>query len=47
MINIAPLDEFHINITNEPPNIPNIDINNLGSFRVIQGLQHEKASKTF
>ena len=38
--------EFHITLANQPPNSPDLNINDLGFFRIIQGLQHRKAPKT-
>lgn len=37
---------FHITLSNQPANSPDLNINDLGCFRIIQGLQHEKAPKT-
>ena len=33
-------------MANQPANSPDLNINDLGFFRIIQGLQHEKAPKT-
>ncbi|XP_063942703.1 uncharacterized protein LOC135150363 [Daucus carota subsp. sativus] len=45
-ISAAQSDGFSINLINQPPNSPDLNINDLGFFRIIQGLQHEKAPKT-
>lgn len=45
-INAAQSDGFHISLANQPANSPDLNINDLGFFRIIQGLQHEKAPKT-
>ncbi|KAK1381046.1 hypothetical protein POM88_027791 [Heracleum sosnowskyi] len=45
-IKVAQDGEFYITLANQPPNSPDLNINDLGFFRIIQGLQHEKAPKT-
>lgn len=45
-IKVAQLNGFHITLANQPANSPDLNINDLGFFRIIQGLQHEKAPKT-
>lgn len=45
-INVAQSDGFHISFVNQPRNSPDLNINDLGLFRIIQGLQHENALKT-
>ncbi|XP_074347665.1 uncharacterized protein LOC141686536 [Apium graveolens] len=45
-IKVAKDGEFYITLANQPPNSPDLNINDLGFFRIIQGLQHEKAPKT-
>ena len=45
-IDVAQSDGFHITLANQPANSPDLNINDLGFFRIIQGLQHEKAPKT-
>ncbi|XP_074362072.1 uncharacterized protein LOC141702269 [Apium graveolens] len=45
-INAAQSDGFNISLVNQPANSPDLNINDLGFFRIIQGLQHEKAPKT-
>ncbi|XP_074356479.1 uncharacterized protein LOC141696200 [Apium graveolens] len=42
----AKSDGFNIILTNQPANSPDLNINDIGFFRIIQGLQHEKALKT-
>ncbi|XP_074323258.1 uncharacterized protein LOC141660192 [Apium graveolens] len=42
----AKSDGFNVTLTNQPANSPDLNINDLGFFRIIQGLQHEKAPKT-
>ena len=45
-IEVAKSDGFNITLANQPANSPDLNINDLGFFRVIQGLQHEKAPTT-
>lgn len=45
-IKAAQSDGFYIRLGNQPANSPDLNINDLGFFRIIQGLQHEKAPKT-
>ncbi|XP_074324133.1 uncharacterized protein LOC141661051 [Apium graveolens] len=45
-IKVAQDGGFHITLANQPPNSPDLNINDLGFFRIIQGLQHEKAPTT-
>ncbi|XP_074346638.1 uncharacterized protein LOC141685434 [Apium graveolens] len=42
----AKSDGFKITLANQPANSPDLNINDLGFFIIIQGLQHEKAPKT-
>ncbi|XP_074271641.1 uncharacterized protein LOC141595574 [Silene latifolia] len=39
-------DDFNIHLVFQPPNNPDLNINNLGFFSALQTLQHEKAANT-
>ncbi|XP_074336353.1 uncharacterized protein LOC141673503 [Apium graveolens] len=45
-VNAAQSDGVFITLANQPPNSPDLNINDIGFFRIIQGSQHEKAPKT-
>ncbi|XP_074378409.1 uncharacterized protein LOC141719949 [Apium graveolens] len=45
-IEVAKSDGFNITLANQSANSPDLNINDLGFFRIIQGLQHEKAPTT-
>ncbi|XP_074347326.1 uncharacterized protein LOC141686174 [Apium graveolens] len=46
-VDVAQSDGFNITLANQPANSPDLNINDLGFFRIIQGLQHEKRLKRF
>ncbi|KAK9671894.1 hypothetical protein RND81_12G062300 [Saponaria officinalis] len=45
-LGVATSDGFDMNLISQPPNIPDLNILDLGFFRSIQSLQHKKSSKS-
>ena len=45
-LEVASSDEFNINLSNQQPNSPNMNVLDLGLFRAIQSFQHQEAPST-
>ena len=45
-LEVATSDEFNINLSDQQPNSPNMNVLDLGLFGAIQSFQHQEAPST-